>query len=370
MLLLHRPFIELPFGNTALATESRRACENAAHNIMVIVKQKQSLMNDPDSYSPLCLPTFFVYSMFQSSLIHLALVFKNPDSLFRLRRLSHSVTVLQEHGEQLACARRAHHILKMLIDVHSIQLDRISLSANDDYSHLISDSELSTATHPENADQNNQPRFDNSIGHDVMPKSNWYQRMMNTSIVGGITPDLHQGIEQGNSSHILVQLLPYANTGSLQDTSDGMYYSKATKSLYPMPNDDDNTLYEKSTISSTPTTSSSNLHFINDPYPTVYSQVPRSANPAYHPPSSSSFTPNYVNYQSPIMTSTPDNYPLSYVSVPQSHTSPQQQPSPHSATPSLPPSSLNWNDWGTYLGQQHNTPFPSSDHHSRPYLHD
>jgi hypothetical protein len=71
MLLLHRPFIEFSsISNTTsnaniihgsvdldtLAQDSRQACENAASNISVIVRQKQSLMSDPDSYSPFCLP--------------------------------------------------------------------------------------------------------------------------------------------------------------------------------------------------------------------------------------------------------------------------------------------------------------------------
>ncbi|KAI9245767.1 fungal-specific transcription factor domain-containing protein [Sporodiniella umbellata] len=175
MLLLHRPFIESSLHQDALATKSRQACETAACNIMVIVKQKQSFMTDPDSYAPFCLPTSFVYSMFQSCLIHLVLVLQNRDSLLRLKRLQCAIVLLKSYGEQLASAQRAHRILSTLITIHHIHLaDPISAEDQDQFSHLQEDLDL----------------VPKSPTLQLMPKATYYQRMMNTSIIGGITPTL------------------------------------------------------------------------------------------------------------------------------------------------------------------------------------
>ncbi|KAI8080732.1 fungal-specific transcription factor domain-containing protein [Gilbertella persicaria] len=225
MLLLHRPFIE--YSSTALvvqgsvdldklASESRQACENAASNISVIIRQKQSLMYDPDSYGPLCLPTCFVYAMFQSSLIHLAVAIKNRDSLRRLRLLQRSITLLKQH-EQLASAQRAHNILLMLVKINKINVN--NLLENDttkEFSNLEEDSLLSNPASP--IPTSNEIQLvkstqlqDMLTEEDTMPKSSWHQRMMNTSIIGGITADLHQNIhENASSSQTLNQLLPYA----------------------------------------------------------------------------------------------------------------------------------------------------------------
>ncbi|KAG1452549.1 hypothetical protein G6F56_007789 [Rhizopus delemar] len=261
----------------ALATESRQACENAACNVMAIVKQKQSFMTDPDSYAPFCLPTSFVYSMFQSCLIHLALVLQNRDSLLRLKRLQCSIILLKKHEEQLASAQRAHRILITLMNVHNIQLNSLISTEEEDQFNLLEDSEITDISTTEK----------NTISND-MPKSTYYQRMMNTSIVGGITPDLHQRIE----SNMIGQLLP--------EPSQPALFS-------------DNRLYEK------PPTS--DLQVMNDSYPTVYSHH-------HHPP-----PPPPPLYQTPQFSS----YDLNYT--------PTSCESHISFAPTVSPAHLNWSGW-------------------------
>ncbi|KAI9486490.1 MAG: fungal-specific transcription factor domain-containing protein, partial [Benjaminiella poitrasii] len=199
-LLLHRPFIEFPIvtrnpaltiqesaNMDVLAAESRQACENAANNISVIILQKQSLMSDPDSYAPLCLPTCFIYVMFQSSLIHLAIAIKDRQSSRRLRSLQKSVTLLKQY-EQLVSAQRAYNILKLLIVINNIDID-YSLDVHDEYGPLVL---KESDTSHQNVSVDNNTVILGCEEDDATPKSSWCQRLMNTSIVGGITDNLYQ----------------------------------------------------------------------------------------------------------------------------------------------------------------------------------
>jgi hypothetical protein len=439
MLLLHRPFIEFSsISNTTsnaniihgsvdldtLAQDSRQACENAASNISVIVRQKQSLMSDPDSYSPFCLPTCFVYSMFQSSLIHLAIVIKNRDSLRRLRLLQRSIALLKQH-EQLSSGKRAHNILVMLVTINGINLDNLlenDTTKEEDILSVLSEDGLShSPTSPIPAKNHNELQFSTRLPNtqqiqppqqiqtmnrntmipgceDNMPKSSWYQRMMNTSIIGGITPDLHQ--ENNSSSQTLEQLLPYSSDinqphhqHTRSNSSSTLYQhtrSNSNSTLYhqqqnDLPNYHNNPAYYDLTAPSLQQTDNmpknikrmdiynrhhepnifeeagGNMRILqNDNNNTTYNNGPtllshqhnthfqrNGATPLHQTPLP--FTASYGNIN-PSLTNGPNNSPTSS-SYPINF---------------LPPASLNWSDWGVYLGQQNPsipTTSPEHNHH-------
>lgn len=446
MLLLHRPFIEFSSDNIkattnmiqgsvdldTLAADSRQACENAASNISVIIRQKQSLMSDPDSYSPLCLPTCFVYSMFQSSLINLAIAMKNRDSLRRLRLLKQSIALLKQH-EQLASAQRAHHILVMLVAINNINLENLlenEATREEDNVSVLSEDCLSNTSPispiPSNKKSNELQFTSKSMvpshqgqqlhqqlstqlqtvntNHvipsceDNMPKSSWYQRMMNTSIIGGITPDLHQNMTGMSSSHTLEQLLPYAHNMNRQQQS-AQHQNNTT--LYQRQEENDmhghshyndqqnyydlgptvssslnNTIPTSSPLTATKRTDIYNKHHDANMYDASDDMRNNNNNniPSYnHGPTLSSH--QHISFQRNGMASTPlHQTPLPFTAASSygSHSNSSQHSLTHhhyasstattaASTPSyptlnyLPPSSLNWSDWGVYLGQQNSS---------------
>jgi hypothetical protein len=344
MLLLHRPFIE--FSSTqviegsvdldSLAADSRQACENAATNIAVIIRQKQSLMSDPDSYAPLCLPTFFVYSMFQASLIHLAIAIKNRDSLRRLRLLQRSIALMKQH-EQLASARRAHHILAMLVAINGINMNNLLENSKEEDLYTTTEDPLS----PISKEDSQQPIIQ-GCEDNTMPKSTWYQRMMNTSIVGGITSDLHQPSQENtSSSQQLSQLLPF---GAHNRTSSMYHPHHQPISFYELPKYrpiQQQIMFEDTHGDSLlPNESQANTadYSIN----TSHTAAPTLLSHQHLPPPPSS-TFSHISFSSSETTSTL-SYP-NYIT---------------SSSSSLPPSSLNWSDWGAYMGQHSTT-----HHHSQ-----
>lgn len=215
ILLLHRPFLNAPSSYASISSESLLACENAALNISVIIHQKQLLMSDPDSYAPLCLPTCFVYSMFQSSLVHLAIVIRNKHSMRQLKSLRRSIELLQQYT-QLISARRACSTLLMLVNMHHINLDDIP---DVDPNLLLPQSPVSPdkLVYSETTEHHHLDDLTFDDDDEQMPKSSWYMRMMNPSVVGGITQDLNQKHPHDNN---LYHLLPYPTTA----TNDSQHY--------------------------------------------------------------------------------------------------------------------------------------------------
>lgn len=422
MLLLHRPFIE--FSNISdttsnanvihgsvdldtLAKDSRQACENAASNISVIVRQKQSLMSDPDSYAPFCLPTCFVYAMFQSSLIHLAIVIKNRDSLRRLRLLQRSIGLLKQH-EELSSGKRAHNILTMLVTINGINIDNLlenDTTKEEDMVSILEDGLSRSPSSPIPAKNHNELQFPARISNtqqmqnpqqiqtinrnamipgceDNMPKSSWYQRMMNTSIIGGITPDLHE--EANSSSQTLEQLLPYApdlnpphHQHTRTNSNTNIYQhsrSDSNSTLYnPQQNDIPNyhnnpAYYDLGTTSMQhpPNSIPKNTKRIESyDRPNIYNNAGgdihgihgENSNTTYHNgPTLLSHSHN-THYQRNSVTplhQTPLPFTASYGNMNPSLTDGSNDNSTVSSYPIsyLPPASLNWGDWGVYLGQQ------------------
>ena len=410
MLLLHRPFIE--FHSTektyiqgsidldVLAADSRQACENAASNISVIIRQKQSLMSDPDSYAPFCLPTCFVYSMFQSSLIHLAIAIKNRDSLRRLRLLQRSIGLLKQHN-QLASAQRAHNILVMLVTINGININNLleNESSKDEDQFILDDglSQQISPTLPQKSALSNELRFVNDQSvveqitntteiirgceeNDTMPKSSWYQRMMNTSIIGGITSDLHENNHSHNNNNnnnsnvsrahttALDQLLPFSDLNNRGPTVyhhqdydlDNMKYNNrptAITTFNPMLQQHQQQQQQQQQQQ-------------HDHGPTLLSHqiLPRTGlTPTpFYPPQTTA-------HHGPVV---PSSFPNSmFENPPPQHLNyPNYTNSSHATTTTAAtinvPSSLNWNDWSVYLGQQQqhqqqNNPSspPEQNHH-------
>lgn len=376
MLLLHRHFIEFSStGNNSaivikdsvdldsLAADSRQACENAASNIAVIIRQKQSLMSDPDSYAPLCLPTCFVYSMFQASLIHLAIVIKNRDSLRRLRLLQKSIALMKQH-EQLASARRAHHILLMLVAINGININNLLENETPKEEEQLSP----TSPLPKYPRDNNTSIIQGC--EDTIPKSSWYQRMMNTSIVGGITPDLHQqhSEENASSSQQLSQLLPYGHHDMNNRGPTVYHHHQPQASLYELSMQPTNKyrimqqqqlLFEDTHHTLLNESQANNNYGINTSHttttttPTLLSHqhlpVPFHSALPPPPPSSTVFSHmSFNNSSSPETTSA-----LSYSNY-------------ATSSSSLPPSSLNWNDWSVYMDQHASIPSLTSHTETSP----
>lgn len=437
MLLLHRPFIEFSsVSNTtsnanvihgsvdldALAQDSRQACENAASNISVIVRQKQSLMSDPDSYSPFCLPTCFIYSMFQSSLIHLAIVLKNRDSLRRLRLLQRSIGLLRQH-EELSSGKRAHNILVMLVTINGINLDNLldnDTTKEEDMIAILEDGLSRSPSSPIPAQNHNELQFSTRLSNtqqiqpsqqiqtinrnamipgceDNMPKSSWYQRMMNTSIIGGITSDLHE--ETNSSSQTLEQLLPYApdlnppHQHTRNNSSTTLYQhtrSSSNSTLYhpqqnDIPNYHNNPAYYDLTTSSMQHTNSMpkntkrmdtygrhhESNIFEEAGDDIRAIQVENNNTAYHNGPTLLSHQHGTHFQRNGVTplhQTPLPFTASYGNINPSLTNgPNNSPSTSSYPINyLPPASLNWSDWGVYLGQQNpSIPTTSSENNHR-----
>ncbi|KAI7894234.1 fungal-specific transcription factor domain-containing protein [Mucor mucedo] len=435
MLLLHRPFIEFSaLSDTTsnanvihgsvdldtLAKDSRQACENAASNISVIVRQKQSLMADPDSYAPFCLPTCFVYSMFQSSLIHLAIVIKNRDSLRRLRLLQRSIGLLKQH-EELSSGKRAHNILIMLVTINGINLDNLlenDTTKEEDMASIFEDGLARSPPSPIPAKNHNELQFSTRLSNtqqmqapqqiqtmnrnamipgceDNMPKSSWYQRMMNTSIIGGITPDLHE--EANSSSQTLEQLLPYApdinpphhqhtrtnsNTNVYQHTRSDSNNTLYNQQQNDIPNYHNNPAYYDLAAPSLQQPNHVRKHtkriesydrpnIFGDAGEDMHVIQAENGNPTYqNGPTllSHSHTTHFQRNGVTPLHQTPLPFTASYGNMNPTLNNGHNDTSAANSYPIsyLPPSSLNWSDWGVYLGQQNPsipTTSPENNHH-------
>ncbi|KAI8378563.1 fungal-specific transcription factor domain-containing protein [Blakeslea trispora] len=393
MLLLHRPFVEYSSTTIAiqgsvdmekLVSESRQACENAASSISVIIRQKQTLMSDPDSFGPLCLPSCFVYAMFQSSLIHLAITIKNRDSLRRLRLLQRSMTLLKQH-QQLASAQRAHNILLLLVKVNKINISNLLENdpvKEDSAASTFEDDNISqTSPVPTSSEiqliksQQNQLADGHSVSEDTMPKSSWYQRMMNTSIVGGITADLHQGVHNNPSNtQTLDQLLPYAPNYQNPPASNymhfhmnmppnkkiEMYHQSHQEALYEGPRS-----VQTNTTMVTTATTLMESNTIRHASMQQLLQNDESVNYQLIDTNGTNTNPTVLSHNHshliPKTGLTPTGYQPNFNSHPESvNTTALPYPNTFDSHTTPTPSGLNWSDWSAYVNPSPSMPEPSS----------
>ncbi|KAI9322175.1 fungal-specific transcription factor domain-containing protein [Dichotomocladium elegans] len=217
VLLLHRPFIQLSpvqFPDLqSIITESRRACADAAGNISSILRQHKTPPTEPNL--SFCLPTCFVYAMFQSSLVHLSNLLQDRLSVHNQEKLEESLSLLKLHND-LCSAPRAIEILQMLITINEISpapsQSQLSLPQPQyQYQHqqqmVPRPSLLSDATPP------------HPIAGEEYPKSGqvFEQRMINCSVLGGITSDIRPDVTASISSHAQASsyFLPQPETSQL-----------------------------------------------------------------------------------------------------------------------------------------------------------
>ncbi|KAG0175939.1 hypothetical protein DFQ28_007973 [Apophysomyces sp. BC1034] len=334
VLLLHRPFIESPANWLA---KSQQISFEAASSISEMIRQKRALSRAESSY-PLCLPTCFVYAMFQSALVHLAAALSDQSSE-NLEKIHQSVALIQLH-KHIAPAHRALETLKMLAAINGLEL-------------TSSPSPSPPSVHK--TDQSSARRSDNE--EEDMPKSAWFHRMINADIVGGIGPDIHRDV-QSMMTH--PSLTPYLQTSQTQQQS--------AEAVYPSP------MYQPVyTSSSTPldhfaTAAPSQLPPTNHTE-TCYEQ------PQFHPPSLRTLLHNSTIVPSPTPSHSAGYIPAT--SMEQtfvSHHHHHHQPTPQlshtpvtfsaysaSALPAtLPSSNITWSDWSLYLDQQHTTASPTA----------
>lgn len=213
VLLLHRPFIQLSPDRfpelQAIATESRNACTEAACNISKIMEKAPSA----GTYFSLCLPTCFVYAMFQSSLVHMSNVLQDRQSQGRLKTLERSLKLLKSLKDQCP-ASRAIEILTMLVTVNNLPLSSGLLVGHKTRRSLKKQQQQ---PQPMNKNTESSSSSSNNLLDAEYPKSNHvlFERMMNTSVVGGITPDIRQDVESAMSQQPMHCYLPQPETSQL-----------------------------------------------------------------------------------------------------------------------------------------------------------
>lgn len=193
VLLLHRPFIQLSPAQfpdlQSIVAESRKACTEAADNISAILRQHGSTTAGIEPNMALCLPTCFVYAMFQSSLVHLSNTLQDRASSQRQEALLQSLSLLQSH-EHLCSAPRAIEIIQMLITVNEL-----STPLSNGHARKQRRSQMATAAAAV-APPLPSPEQPQPVADEEYPKSNhvFEQRMVNCSVLGGITPDIRPDV--------------------------------------------------------------------------------------------------------------------------------------------------------------------------------
>ncbi|KAI8138628.1 fungal-specific transcription factor domain-containing protein [Fennellomyces sp. T-0311] len=116
LLLLHRPFVTQQL--------SHQICTHAASTISELVRQLRQRPKN-EQYFTLCMPTCFVYALFQSTLIHLTNAVRNPSSLDMFQQ---SVALMQQYNH-LAVVRRALEIVELFRTMHAPAVDAAAAAA-------------------------------------------------------------------------------------------------------------------------------------------------------------------------------------------------------------------------------------------------
>ncbi|KAI8329951.1 fungal-specific transcription factor domain-containing protein [Chlamydoabsidia padenii] len=211
ILLLRRPFLSISKYLTLehLVTESRQVSLKAASDLSKLMQQSNNQVN---IWSSLLLPTCYIYAMFLSSLAHLAIVLHHQSCPDKRAALMESIQLVESH-HHLPSSRRALEILNMLITIHDLnnkmidntrtttmtikmennnELDQLgSIYHQQDHSSLYS-------TPTTTMDPSLQPRYlqtTTAWKEGEMPKTHWFQRYVNTSVVGGVPVEIQQDVQ-------------------------------------------------------------------------------------------------------------------------------------------------------------------------------
>lgn len=373
ILLLHRPFTSLPIATYPelqdIATESESICMDASQQLSNIIQQRASQINNPAYYYTLCTPSFFVYSLFQSSLVQLSNALKKR-SVFDIQAFHQSIDLIKANN--IGPAPRAIEILDMLVAINDLHIDSAKNQSNStpDSNTLL---DPITPNHTPIPTTYMEKNTSHSLSvKDEVPKAKCFQnRMMNTSIVGGLTSDIQQQQQPleyyGTQDQVMhnpelprvsqptfarrKNFSPYnrpqhqATSSHNRSFSMGQMnssqqhiYSHHTRSishdsLAHMITPPFNMQNSAININTTPVNTNINYgHMLPHDYQTQYS------NPFQHQQQQQSILSSYT----PSLPQVPQAYTAAY------------DPNVDISSATIPPSSLNWSDWDVYIGHQNN----------------
>ncbi|KAF7729782.1 hypothetical protein EC973_003861 [Apophysomyces ossiformis] len=335
VLLLHRPFIE---SSGSWLAKSQQASFEAASSISDIIRQKRTLSHPESSY-PLCLPTCFVYALFQSALVHLSAAL-GDQSTENLRKVDQSVALIKSH-KYLASAHRAFETLKMLAAINGLE------------------PHFSTTPSPLTECKTDlSTDYQSDCGEQETSKPNWFHRMANTDMVESISSDIHHDVESMMDHHPSVT--PYLHGAhQQQQPAETVYTSPIYQPMYASAT---------SPLDHFATAAPSQLSSPNHTE-TCYEQ------PQLYPPSLRTLLHNSALVAPPTPAHSAAYIPAT--SMEQSFVSHHPHPTPHhqhqptpplSHTPvpfsaysapampaTLPSSNMTWSDWGLLIDHPHAT---------------
>ncbi|CAO3649498.1 unnamed protein product [Mucor hiemalis] len=389
MLLLHRPFTNLPIAAypelQTIATESMTICMDAARQVSNIIQKQESHMNDPVYYYLLCTPSFFIYSLFQSSLVYLSSALKSR-RLHDIQAFHQSIDLIK--AKSIGPAPRAVEILDMLVAINSLQIDSSNTQMNP-----VLESRVRSDSSTINSPLVPVAYIEKSVPYiadvkDEVPKVKYFQhRMMNTSIVGGLTSEIQQqnSLSKRPYTQQIDQQQPQQTVKYYSTQEQPIHspkYSRVSQSSFAQRQN-----YSPYNRSQHQATTSHHRSFsmgqMNSPQQHIYSHHTRSIS---HDNLAHMITPQFSLQNSAIdPSSTPvntsinfehmlshdyrnqynvpfqqqqqqaiiDSYTPSLPQVPQAYTA-AYNPNVNVSSSTVPPSSLNWSDWDVYIGHQNN----------------
>lgn len=119
---MHRPFSGLSTKKGAqshsIVSESEKICTDAAKELGEVVTKRQSENSNPAYYSIFCSPSFFIYALFQCSLVFLSNALKTRSSS-DIQVLYQSIHLIKNHHD-MGSAPRAIEILNMLASINGL----------------------------------------------------------------------------------------------------------------------------------------------------------------------------------------------------------------------------------------------------------
>lgn len=424
VLLLHRPFNQLSIEKypslKPIVAASEKACTDAANAISEIVNQRQYQASDPAYYYVLCAPSCYVYALFQSSLVYLSIALRtrSPQDIQGFHQSSSLLKMTEDSGP----APRAVEILDMLASINGLYVGNDAISAGSSKSNSMSEGSSNfTATALTSASSNTispiatPPTYANNayMEHPTREpaRPNYMQhRLMNTSIIGGITPDIQQdlGIVMSPScghEHLQHKLRRESNTvhhrhhpqppapSSQQPPQQQQQANCYVPQPYPIYNHhttpalshqrsfsldqlQSSTHYShtRSISHDFHTTHSTHSSVNNAPASSETPSIPTSLAMNVNSILSDCYAPQNSQSNSNASMNPMMNTYRSLPQAPQAYTA-AYDPNMNVSNSTLPPASLNWSDWDVYLGHQNQNssgqpqPQPSHQLTSSPSQH-
>lgn len=372
VLLLHRPFNHLSITDypnlKSIVAESKKACADAAKRISEIVNQRQYRTEDPAYYFVLCTPSYYVYALFQSALVYMSNA-RRQKTPSNIQAMHQSINLLKMN-EEAGPAPRAIEILNMLVSINRLHHTDNGKTTDHD------DSVNATVTTPSKhivCPTKYAHRTDTNMN--AAPKSQqlFHNRLMNTSIVGGTTPEIQSDIGLAMSRSSLgdynkqFQLRQQPHQSSQTDPQMDCYTQ--AYSVYPNNHHHQHSTHQISHQRSfsldqlnatehaySHTRSISHDHFdLSDLHAPSPSATANNVNTMINHGYTSQLPPPPSQRHIMIPSFTTQH---SLPQVPQAYTA-AYDPNMNVSNTTLPPSSLNWSDWNVYIGHQNQHTSPS-----------